>query len=81
MSEEVQDAAINFSRAMVASVTINGALRFGIPLALLFCDVSIDFIWNDQIPGHQDFGLGNAIDDCSDPLSHADGRTHIQHKS
>ena len=50
MSEEVQNASVNVARSMVASVVINGALAFGIPVALLFCEVNIDSISNDQFP-------------------------------
>ena len=50
MSEEVQNASINVPRSMIASVVINGALASGMLLALLFCDVNIDSVSNDQFP-------------------------------
>ncbi len=50
MSEEVQNASTNVARSMVISVFINGTLAFGILLALLFCDVNIDSVSNDQFP-------------------------------
>lgn len=50
MSEEIQDAPMNVARSMVASVAINGALAFGVIVALLFCDVNIDSVVNDQFP-------------------------------
>ena len=50
MSEEIQNAPMNVARSMVASVIINGALAFGVIVALLFCDVNIGSASNDQFP-------------------------------
>ena len=37
MSEEIKGASINVARSMVFSVLLNGALAFGMLLAVLFC--------------------------------------------
>jgi choline transport protein len=37
MSEEIKNARMNVPRAMLASVCINGALGFGMLLAVLYC--------------------------------------------
>lgn len=42
MSEEVREARIAVPRALMASVTINGILGFGMLLGVLFCIGSID---------------------------------------
>lgn len=41
---------MNVARSMVASVVINGALAFGMIVSLLFCDVNIASVSNDQFP-------------------------------
>ncbi|KAI0895209.1 amino acid transporter [Annulohypoxylon nitens] len=42
MSEEIQNAAVIVPRAMVFTVILNGALGFGMLIAVLFCIVDID---------------------------------------
>jgi len=37
MSEEVKNPRLNVPRAMITSIMINGALAFGMLLALLYC--------------------------------------------
>lgn len=37
MSEEIENAAVNVPRSMITSILLNGALGFGMLLALLFC--------------------------------------------
>lgn len=37
MSEEISSPSVNVPRAIVASILINGALGFGILMAILFC--------------------------------------------
>ena len=37
MAEEIEDAALNVPRAIFTTMILNGALGFGMLLALLFC--------------------------------------------
>lgn len=50
MSQEVQYASINVARSMEIDIVINGALASGVAPALLFCDLNIDSVSNDQFP-------------------------------
>jgi len=50
MSEEVENASVNVPRAIIAGVTINGILGFGMLITVLFCigtaeDISEEFIY------------------------------------
>jgi choline transport protein len=44
MAEEVKNARVNVPRALIASVTINGVLGFGMMIAILFTLGSLDDI-------------------------------------
>lgn len=44
MSEEIQNAALNVPRAIMASITLNGALGFGMLIAILFAIGNVEAV-------------------------------------
>jgi hypothetical protein len=54
MSEEIEDAALNVPRAIITTILLNGALGFGMLLALLFClgDIDTALVIITHLPPH-----------------------------